>query len=414
MTQAIAAAMPAFAPMFAQPAGSPIRELFPYLSQPGMISLAGGYPSPSLFDAQGLAQASAQAMAAGPQMLQYCATEGLPLLREALAAQSRERGMQALAEQLLVTTGSQQAFDLLVRVLIEPGDTVLVEVPAYPATLQALRLAQARILPVPMDEHGLQTDALAELLSSLPADQRPKMLYTVPSFSNPRGSLLSAQRREALVQLASNHGFWVVEDDPYGELSFDAADGSALAMPATLRAYGERLGTACNPVVYLSSLSKTVAPALRVGWMIADGELLRRCTIAKQTVDLCTSPLAQLVAAHYLQNGRYPASVQSARAEYQRRMQALVQGIANQLDGQVQCARPAGGMFVWATFDQGIDPQALFDAAVARKVLYVPGKAFFPENAQVHAMRLSFAAPDVAQIELAVQRLTEAVAQARR
>jgi len=408
------AGMPAFAAMFAQPAGSPIRELFPYLSQPGMISLAGGYPSPSLFDAEGLALAATQAMASGPQALQYCATEGLPALREALAAQTRARGMQAGAEQLLVTTGSQQAFDLLVRVLIEPGDTVLVEVPAYPATLQALRLAQARIVPVPMDEHGLQTEALAELLRDLPAAQRPKLLYTVPNFSNPRGTLLSAQRRQALVELASTHGFWVVEDDPYGELCFDAADGSTPPMPTALRTLGERLGAAVNPVIYLSSLSKTVAPALRVGWMLADAELLRRCTIAKQTVDLCTSPLAQMVAAAYLQSGRYPACVQRARAEYQRRMQALVQGIEGQLDGLVHCAAPAGGMFVWATFAQSIDPQALFDAAVARQVLYVPGKAFHPENAPVHAMRLSFAAPDVAQIEQAVQRLAAAVAQVRR
>jgi len=314
-----------------------------------------------------------------------------------------------------VTTGSQQAFDLLVRVLIEPGDTVLVEVPAYPATLQALRLAQARIVPVPMDEHGLQTDALAALLRQLPAAQRPKLLYTVPNFSNPRGTLLSAERREALVQLACAYGFWVVEDDPYGELRFDAQDGNTAPTPPTLRTVGDQLAAGgVNPVVYLSSLSKTVAPALRIGWMLADSSLLRRCTIAKQTVDLCTSPLAQMVAARYLESGRYPATVQRARIEYQRRMQALVQGIATQLDGHVQCAAPAGGMFVWATFAQSVDPQALFDAAVSQQVLYVPGKAFYPENAQLHTMRLSFAAPEVPQIEQAVQRLAASVALAMR
>jgi 2-aminoadipate transaminase len=409
------AAMPGFAAPFANPAGSPIRELFPYLSQPGMISLAGGYPSPSLFDAEGLAQAATQAMTGDAQALQYGATEGLPVLRTALAALMGARGIQASAEQMMVTTGSQQAFDLLVRALIEPGDTVLVEVPAYPATLQALRLAQARIVPVPMDEHGLQTDALADLLHQLPATQRPKLLYTVPNFSNPRGTLLSAQRREALVQLACTHGFWVVEDDPYGELRFDAPEGHAVTMPPTLRAEGDRLAAGgTNPVVYLSSLSKTVAPALRIGWMLADSSLLRRCAIAKQTVDLCTSPLAQMVAARYLESGRYPATVQRARIEYQRRMQALVQGIATQLDGHVQCAAPAGGMFVWATFAQSIDPQALFDAAVSQQVLYVPGKAFYPDNAQLNTMRLSFAAPEVPQIEQAMQRLATAVTLAMR
>lgn len=405
--------MPAFASLFANPAGSPIRELFPYLSRLGMISLAGGYPSPSLFDAEGLSQAASQAMASGASLLQYGATEGLPQLRQALAAQAQERGMQAQPEQVLVTTGSQQAFDLLVRVLIEPGDTVLVETPAYPATLQALRLAQARILSIPMDEHGLQTEALAELLASLPADQRPKMLYSVPNFSNPRGSLLSAERRRQLVALAASHGFWVVEDDPYGELRFDHSDGQPLVMPATLRALGEQVA-GVNPVIYLSSLSKTVAPALRIGWMLADADMLRRCTVAKQTADLCTSPLAQMIAACYLASGRYAPTVQAARNEYQRRMLALVQGINQQLDGRVSCTRPAGGMFVWAALAPEIDPQKLFDAAVDQQVLYVPGRAFYPSAADLQTMRLSFAAPDVAQIEQATERLAAAVAQAER
>lgn len=403
---------PAFAAMFAEPAGSPIRELFPYLSRPGMISLAGGYPSPSLFDSEGLAQAALEAMADGAQALQYGPTEGLPALRELLADLTRERGMQAQADDLIVTTGSQQAFDLIVRVLIEPGDTVLVEVPSYPAALQALRLAQARILPVPMDEQGLQTEALAELLRTLPAARRPKLLYTVPNFSNPRGTLLSADRRAALVQLARTYGFWIVEDDPYGELRFDRLDGDASPMPANLRALGEAPGTAVNPVVYLSSLSKTVAPALRVGWMVGDGALLRRCTIAKQTVDLCTSPLAQVVAARYLQGGRYAATVRHARTEYQRRMQALVRGITASLSGRVHCEPPSGGMFVWATLSPGIRPRALFDAAVAQQVLFVPGGAFYPDGGEVRALRLSFAASDVRQIEEAVRRLAEAARQA--
>lgn len=403
-----------FAANFAEPVGSPIRELFPYLSRPGMISLAGGYPSPSLFDAEGLAQAAQEAMTQGAGTLQYGATEGQPALREALARQAKERGMHATPADILVTTGSQQAFDLLVRVLIEPGDTVLVEVPAYPATLQALRLAQARILPIPMDEQGLQTQALAALLASLPADQRPKLLYTVPNFSNPRGTLLAAERREALVQLAVEYGFWVVEDDPYGELCFDDGQGQPLSMPATLRAVGERLASSGhNPVIYLSSLSKTVAPALRVGWMLADAPLLRRCTVAKQTVDLCTSPLTQAVAACYLHSGRYPATVQRARREYQRRMQALVQGLSEGGDSGegsgIRCTRPAGGMFVWAELDSAIDPQQLFDAAVAQGVVYVPGKAFYPANPDLHTLRMSFAAPEVAQIEQAVLRLRAAV-----
>lgn len=404
----------AFAPLFAEPAGSPIRELFPLLSRPGMMSLAGGYPSASLLDAEGLAQAASHAMGQGISALQYGATEGLPAMRDALAQQAQARGMTASAPDVLVTTGSQQAFDLLVRVLLQPGDTALVEVPAYPATLQALRLAQANIVGVPMDADGLHTDALAELLAQMPAAQRPKLLYTVPNFSNPRGSLLSGQRRQALVQLALQYGFWIVEDDPYGELHFTHAQDTASGTPATLRSMAAHLAPAGrNPVVYLSSLSKTVAPALRIGWMLADQALLRRCAVAKQTVDLCTSPMAQMVATSYLHSGRYAPTVQRARAEYQRRMHALVQGLNAIPDQPLRCTMPAGGMFVWADIAPHIAPQRLFEAAVQHGVVYVPGKAFYPDAAERHALRLSFAATEVQDMAEAVQRLSRAALQAQ-
>lgn len=397
-----------FTPAFANPQGSPIRELFPYLSRPGMISLAGGYPSPGLFDQEGLAAAAAQAMTTGATALQYGATEGSPALREQLAAQCQARGIRCAAGDVLVTTGSQQGFDLLLRVLIQPGDVVCVETPAYPATIAALRQAGARILSTPVDGDGLNVQALQVLLEELPAHERPRLLYTVPNFSNPCGTLLTAERRAQLVQLALQYGFVVVEDDPYGELAFTAE------RPAPVYAAAQQLvGDGENPVVYLSSLSKTVAPGLRVGWMVADAAVLRRCTVAKQTNDLCTSPLAQAVTAAYLQSGRYPQAVAKACAEYQRRMQALTDGMKAKFGDLVQFVQPAGGMFVWLTFDKSIDPQKLFDAAVAANVLFVPGKAFYADNADLHSMRLSFAAPDVPQIEQAVDRLAQAFAQAR-
>jgi DNA-binding transcriptional MocR family regulator len=397
-----------FTPAFANPQGSPIRELFPYLSRPGMISLAGGYPSPSLFDQEGLAAAAAQAMTTGATALQYGATEGSPALGEQLAAQCQERGIRCSAADVLVTTGSQQGFDLLLRVLIQPGDAVCVETPAYPATIAALRQAGAKILSTPVDGDGLDVKALAALLVALPVAERPKLLYTVPNFSNPCGTLLVQERRERLVQLALQYGFVVVEDDPYGELAFTDA------RPAPVYAAAQQqVGEAENPVVYLSSLSKTVAPGLRVGWMVADPAVLRRCTVAKQTNDLCTSPLAQAVAASYLQSGRYPQAVAKACAEYQRRMLALTQGLKARLGDLVQFVQPAGGMFVWMTFDTSIDPQKLFDAAVAANVIFVPGKAFYADHANLHSMRLSFAAPDVAQIEQAVDRLAGAFGKAQ-
>ncbi|MDP3798494.1 MAG: PLP-dependent aminotransferase family protein [Polaromonas sp.] len=391
-----------FTPRFAQPAGSPIRELFPYLSRPGMISFAGGYPSPELFDAEGLREASARALTDGAASLQYGPTEGMPRLRNALAEHVAGRGIRCTAADVLVTTGSQQAFDLLVRVFVQPGDVVYVETPAYPATIQTLRLAGAAIQEVPVDEDGLDTTRLAVMLEAAPRTRRPKLLYCVPTFSNPCGTLLPTARRQRLVELARQYGFVVVEDDPYGELTFsdDATE--------PLYCHGAGPAGACNPVIYLSSLSKTVAPALRVGWMIAPPEVLRRCAIAKQTADLCTSPLNQLIAAEYFASGRYLATVRHARAEYRRRMEAMVGALERDLPGRVRLVRPKGGMFVWVAHDAGVDPQSLFCACVEAGVLFVPGRAFYPCNPDPHTMRLSFAAPGVDDILEGVSRLTRA------
>ncbi len=393
-----------FASSFVDPAGSAIRELFPYLSQPGIISLAGGYPSPGLFDTEGLQEAAARALSGGGA-LQYGATEGTPSLRKALALLCRSRGIERSPSDLIVTTGSQQALDLLLRIFIEPGDTVCVETPAYPAAIQALRLAKAHIMVAPVDGQGLDVDALAARLALLQVAQRPKLVYTVPTFSNPCGTLLPVTRREALVRLALEYCFLIVEDDPYGELNFTDD------RPPSLYAVGERIAGNDNPVLYLSSLSKTVAPALRIGWLVAPPDVLRRCVVAKQTMDLCTSPLAQQIAAEYLGAGRYPAGVEHARIEYKRRMQAMVEGLHAGLGEKIAFVQPQGGMFIWARSTVPMDARQLFEAAVQCGVLYVPGAAFYPENPDFGTLRLSYAAPDVAQIREGIVRLTKAFAQ---
>jgi DNA-binding transcriptional MocR family regulator len=264
-----------FNPLFAQPEGSPIRELFPYLSRPGMLSLAGGYPSPGLFDAEGLQQA---AMAALQQdaaaSLQYGASEGQLPLREALAALCSTRGIACTPADMIVTTGSQQAFDLLVKVLVEPGDPVLVEVPAYPATLQTLKLAQAQVVSVPTDEQGLDTEALARLLAQWPHARRPKLLYTVPNFSNPGGTLLPAARRTALVELARQHGFAISYEFKPGERLSE----SELAL---------RLGVSRTPV--REALTRLVAD----GFLLpASRGYMRRELDVKESLDLYEARVA--------------------------------------------------------------------------------------------------------------------------
>ncbi|WP_048440270.1 PLP-dependent aminotransferase family protein [Caenimonas sp. SL110] len=399
MTPSTGIAPVAFSRSFADPEGSPIRELFRHLAQPAMISFAGGYPSPALLDAEGLEQACAQCWGDAAASLQYGPTEGNADLRESLAGLSRGRGVACDARDVLVTTGSQQAFDILVRIFIEPGDAVVVEAPAYPAALQALRLAGASILQVPVDEHGMQVDMLREMLAVRGTQGRPKLLYTVPNYSNPSGTLLSAERRTALVALAIEHGFLIIEDDPYGQLYFDEPPGDSL------HAVGRTCAGASNPVIYLSSLSKTVAPSLRIGWMVAPDRVLRRSVVAKQTMDLCTSPLAQRIAATYLALDRYEAAVLRSRATYGARMQAMTLHIDNHLHGQLTYLRPLGGMFIWARTVAPVDPDRLFHACVKAGVLFVPGKAFFAAQPDRHAMRLSYAAPDIHDIGEGVNRL---------
>lgn len=389
---------------FETPGGSAIRELFKYLSRPGMISFAGGYPAPAMFDAEGLAAASALAMAEPASCLQYGATEGTPALREQLSALMARRGAPVAAQDLLVTTGSQQGLDLLIRVLLSPGDAVLVERPTYPAALQAFRLAGCAITSVASDADGLDPEALAQVLDAAPAGQY-RVLYCVPDFANPTGACLPLARRLALLALAARYQLLLIEDDPYGALRFTGE-----AVPSLLALAGQVPG-AEGRVVHLSSLSKVVAPGLRVGWMAAPEPVRQRCVIAKQTVDLCTSPINQQIAACYLASGALERHLPRLRQGYGEKCQAMLEGIAA-LGGQLTVAAPAGGMFVWGRLADGADAQGLFDRAVDQGVIFVPGRAFFASDADPASLRLSFAAPSLEQISEGLHRLAKALGQA--
>ncbi|RKT20745.1 DNA-binding transcriptional MocR family regulator [Paraburkholderia sp. RAU2J] len=388
-----------FSPAFEAPTGSPIRELFKYLAQPGMISFAGGYPASDLFDREGLDAAAARASQQPTLCLQYGPTDGLAVLKEQLAQLMARRGTPCAPQDLLVTTGSQQGFDLLLRVLVAPGDVVLVEQPAYPATLQALKLQQADVVTVPVDRHGLDVDALAALLEAGTLRATPKLLYTVPTFANPTGATLSLERRMALLKLAARHRFLIVEDDPYGDLRF-----SAEALPSLL-ALSERVPASRDWVVHFSSLSKIVAPGLRVGWMVAHAEILRRCVVAKQTVDLCSSSWTQAIAAEYLASGALEHHLPRIVDAYAGKCRALCDALDAQLPQDIAFHRPAGGMFVWARSKAGGNAADYLRVCIEQNVMFVPGVAFYKDNVDVAALRLSFAAPGVEDIETGVQRM---------
>ena len=375
---------------------SPVRDILALTEQPGVISFAGGLPAPELFDASGLRAAFA-AVLSGPaagRALQYSTTEGDPALRSALAARLTDRGLATTAEQLLVTSGSQQALTLVATVLLEPGDAVLVEEPSYLAALQAFQLAGAQVVPVPCDDHGLDPDAVA----ALAARHGARLLYTVPTFQNPTGRTLPLARRTALVEVAARAGLWVLEDDPYGELRYAGEPEPALAS----------LPGAEDRVLALSTLSKVAAPGLRIGWVRAPETLRRPLTVAKQAADLHSSTVDQAAAARWLAVVDLEAHLRVLREAYGARRDALLGGLAAALPPGSVHNRPEGGMFVWARLPDGWDADRLLRRALERDVAFVPGAPFFAGPPDRATLRLSFTAHPPAEIAEGLRRLRAA------
>ena len=390
----------AFATPFLNPPASPIRWLMPYAMRPGTISLAGGYPAQELFDVDGLTIASTQVLARLGACLQYSNIDGQASLRNELARLSAARGLHCNPDtELAVTGGSQQAMALLSRVMLQPGDHAIIESPAFPNSVQALRYTGATVHTVPSGPDGVDIDALDELAARI----KPKIVCVVASFSNPCGATISRQRRLRLLELAVKHRFLIVEDDPYSELRFA---GEAVP-PIMALAEGE----ARNWAVYLASMSKTMAPALRIGWLVAPPEIRRRCVGAKAADDMASSAWIQEVVAQYLANGRYEEHVPRIRAAYGLRCDAMAAGLERELAGRITFSKPEGGMFFWARLNGEVDATRLLPYAIEHEVVYVPGKAFYADAAQadLHAMRMSFATMNESQIAQGMQRLSRAL-----
>ncbi|MDH4465292.1 MAG: PLP-dependent aminotransferase family protein [Acidovorax sp.] len=384
---------------------SAIRELFKLLGKPGIISFAGGFPDSAMFDVEGIRAASNAALTEEPgAALQYGATEGYNPLREQLAAFMASKGAQDVAaDNLIVTTGSQQALDLLGKTLISPGDKVIVEGPTFLATIQCFRLYGAELISAPIDGNGVKTDELEKLI----AEHKPKFVYLIPTFGNPSGAMLSLGRRKAVLEMAVRHNTLVVEDDPYGDLYFgDVPPPSLLALSATVPGSRELL-------VHCGSLSKVLSPGLRVGWMIAPAELLAKATMCKQFSDAHTSTFAQATAAHYLKAGRMPATLANVRKVYAERAQAMGDALRSELGDAVDFVQPQGGLFVWARLTGAggkvADGNVLAKRAIEKGVAFVPGTPFFCAHPDHATFRLSFATADVDRIREGVARLGQAM-----
>jgi DNA-binding transcriptional MocR family regulator len=383
---------------------SAIRELFKLLGKPGIISFAGGFPDPAMFDVEGIRQAANQALTDEPgAALQYGATEGYQPLREQLSAFMATKGATVAPHELIVTTGSQQALDLLGKTMISPGDKVIVEGPTFLATIQCFRLYGAELVSAPVDADGVNTDELEALI----ALHQPKFVYLIPTFGNPSGALMSLERRKKVLELAVKYNTLVVEDDPYGDLFFGAVP------PPSLLALSDAVPGSRDLLAYCGSMSKVLSPGLRVGWMIAQPALLANAVMCKQFSDAHTSTFAQATAAQYLKAGRMPATLANVRKVYAERAAAMGKALRRELGDAVEFTQPEGGLFFWARLTgaggKTKDAGEFAKKAIEQGVAFVPGAPFYAASPDRASFRLSFATADVGKIGDGVARLGRAL-----
>ena len=387
---------------------SAIRQMGTVLSGGrDIISFAPGYPAPDTFP-WGEFREIARELLSGEDgnVLQYGPTRGFRPLLEAIVAIMQARGVAATTDRLLVTTGSQQGLDLVARVLIDPGDAVLVELPTYTGAITAFRNVQAHMVGVRQEDDGIDMHALDQVHARVTAEgRRVRVLYLVPNFQNPTGLLIGLEKRRRLLDWAARHDILIVEDDPYRELYFSDSASERDVRP--IKADDEE-----GRVVYLSSFSKTLAPGYRVAWIDAPAPLTAKLEMAKQAADLCTSGLDQRIVFEAIRRGVLTRLLPELRAHYQHKRDVMVRALRREFGTDVHWPDPRGGFFLWATLPPSIDAEGLIDCAVRHGVIYVAGSAFFVEPAGRNVIRLSFSAPTPARIEEGVGRLGAAIREA--
>lgn len=387
---------------------SAIRELLKLTQNPEVISFAGGLPASDLFPIERFKEACRRVLEQKAALaLQYGETEGYTPLREMIARHISRYGIKAQTENILITSGSQQALDLIGKLLINAGDQVLVEAPTYLGALQAFNLYGAAYVSVTSDENGLCSDLLEPSLRS-----GPKFMYVLPNFQNPGGTTLSEERRRTLVMLANRYGIPIVEDDPYGQLRYEGEHLPPLVVldrENVPRDGGYTLGN----VIYLSTFSKTLAPGLRLGWVVAPPEVIAKLVQLKQGSDLHTSTFAQIVAYEVARDNFLDEHVKRLRVAYRERRDVMLDALAQHFPSEVIWTRPKGGLFLWVTLPNGMDANDLLREALKQNVAFVPGDSFFAPNGQDQEarrhfrMNFSYARPE--EIREGIRRLSVAV-----
>jgi 2-aminoadipate transaminase len=398
MLAARLSALPAFplAQRMSRMKASAVREILKVAERPDVLSFAGGLPAPELFPVEAIAQAHAEVLADdGRAALQYSTTEGYGPLREWIASHLGERGLHAATDQILITNGSQQGIELVAKVMLDPGDLVIVENPSYLAALQTFSGFEVDFAVVGSDNDGMRVDDLERLVG----ERKPKLIYLVPNFQNPKGTTLSLERRHALVRFAQRHRILILEDNPYGELRFR---GEHLPSLASLDTEGV--------VISLGSFSKVLAPGLRLGWAMGPRELIRHLTVIKQASDLHTASLAQRAAARLLTRFDFNAHLETLRSVYGERCQTMLSALEKYMPAGTRWTVPEGGMFVWVELPRGMSADTLFPLALDKRVAFVPGSPFFASEPRSEFMRLNYSNRPPELIDEGMRRLGAVIA----
>ena len=379
---------------------SVIRELLKFTEQPDIISFAGGLPAPDVFPVQEFKKAcNAVLEKHGAQALQYSATEGYKPLREMIARHTARYAVEVSADNILITSGSQQALDFIGRLFINRGDYIVVESPTYLGALQAWNAYGAQYISVPMDEDGMIVDELESALR-----KGPKFIYVLPNFQNPSGATLSLDRRKKLIELADKYGVPIVEDDPYGQLRYEGEHiPSVVSLDSEFR--GPNGGHYSGNVIYLSTFSKLLAPGLRLAWVIAPPEVIRRLVMAKQAADLHTASFNQYLAHEVAKDGFLDEHVKYIRQVYKERRDTMLEMMEEMFPAEMRWTRPHGGMFLWGIMPEGMDAADALKPAIERKVAFVPGAAFHANGGGDNTMRINFSHSSPATIREGITRM---------
>jgi 2-aminoadipate transaminase len=378
---------------------SAIRELLKLTEQPDLISFAGGLPAPDVFPTEEFREACDRVLTNfGAQALQYGSTEGYMPLRELIVRHSARYGINVTPENILITSGSQQALDLLGKILINPGDRILVESPTYLGAIQAWSAYGAEYVTVPMDEDGMVTDELENALRS-----GPKFIYVLPNFQNPTGVTLSVERRAKLIELADRYGVPIVEDDPYGQLRYE---GEHLPPVVVMDSeYRNDVGCYHGNVIYLSTFSKILSPGIRLAWVVAPPEVIRKLVQAKQGADLHTSTFNQIVAYEVSRGGFLDKHIKLIRQVYGERRNVMLGAMDAYFPPGVEWTHPQGGLFLWGILPETLSSAEVLRVAIEQKVAFVPGSPFYPTGGGHNTMRINFSYATPEKIREGIARL---------